>query len=1041
MFHFYHGNRLDSLAKQAADIHATGLDDPFLPELIIVQNAGMQHWLSLRISEHLGIAANLKFLFPAEYMWQLIGTVLDELPDVEPFRPGVLRWRIFEVLTDHADDFPELAHYLQDNDQLRIYQLAYRLEELLDRCLFYRPDWIMDWEAGQTSHWQSRLWTKLVDDSQAVHWVALQKQFLQALATAGKDLTEQRVLIFGIAQLSPGYLQLLREAARFIDVHIFLTNPCQQYWGDIVSESIKLQSNDLVSGYLETGNPLLSTMGRQGRDFIDMLISLEPDFESTCFVDNPDISMLAVIQNDILNLTNRSEIESVSQSADHSYIDGSISIQSCHTPMREIEVLYDQLLDLFNQNPDLKPEDIIVMMPSVSTYAAYIDAVFALRQQQIPYVISDRTIGDSNIITDILVALLEIPESRYEINLVLALLDYKPVRDQFKLHEDDVIQLRDWCAQTNICWGIDASMRESLALPSTSEHSWLNGIRRMLLGYIMNSDAMFNDILPFTEIEGSLAVTLGRFVDFADRLFELQQWKNQQQPLSVWIGQMLGLMNDFIHADNEHSGMLREIEIRLQDIVDQVKQARFSKNVNFQLMKQLVSGVIGQCPQRQQFSSGGVTFCQLTPMRSVPFQVICLLGMGDNQYPRPTTQYSFDLLANDGFRRGDRSPRFEERYLFLESLLAARKKFYISYVGRDVRKNTEIPPSVLVSELLDCIEQTFDIDRHRLITEHPLQAFSSRYYSPDNDLFTYSDYPVNREPSQTEIVFVDTVLQHESVTELTMNELIRFFRFPVRYFLEHQLGIKLEQAERELSEREPFELERFANVSLRQFIYHYNDRPYNENLKRFRALGLLPHGSKGQQVMDQEREIVSGLIERSTGIMTDSVSIQLQVGDILLSGTIENSSEQGFINLVFGKIWNQILLEQWIRHLVLSASPSEISVQSRIIHPQGESIFRHVEKPVDYLSTFLAAYQKGLNSPLHFMPGCSREYAKILINSRTKTSPLGSARKIWEGNHKYPGERYKPAYQLAFRGIDPLDKEFEYWAEKIWLPILEHYQE
>ena len=1046
MFYLHHGNRLDSLAEQFAEIHASHLADPLLPEHIIVQNAGMARWLSLRISEHLGIAANLKFSFPAEYMWQLIRTVLNGLPDVEPFRPGIMRWRIVQVLADCGNEFPELSSYLHDDNQLRSYQLACRLEEMLDRCLFYRPHWIIDWENGHTPNWQARLWGKLVDGSDGVHWVGLQKQFLQVLATKGIDLTRQRVLIFGIAQLSPGYLQLMREAARYMDVHFFLVNPCQQYWGDIVAEKIKIQSDDAVADYLEIGNPLLASMGRQGRDFFELLIELEPDAEQVCFTENQANSMLAVIQNDIINLNNPLENNSSNIAIPKQTPDGSISFHSCHTPMREVEVLYDQLLDLINNDPHLKPEHIIVMMPLVQIYAPFIEAVFAARQHQIPFVIADRNLIETNVIADILSALLALPDSRFEINRVLALLDYQPVRQRFSLTENDVAQIREWCTQTNIRWGIDAAMRQYLDLPDTLEHSWLAGIQRMLLGSVMNSDALFNDRLPYTEIEGSLTILLGRFVEFAQRLFELREWNQQRCSLSSWIEQIRSLLDHMVSDEDQYHSAVNEIDNQLNQLVGQSEQAGYAADISFPLTKELVLGVLENCLQQERFASGGVTFCQLTPMRSVPFKVVCLIGMSDGQFPKPVTQHSFDLLADDGYRRGDRSRRTEERYLFLESLLAAREKLYISYVGRDIRKNTEIPPSVLVSELLDCIEQTFDIDRQQLITGHPLQAFSARYYESGSDLFTYADFPDVRQATEQEPAFLTTDLEKVEVAEVSLRELIRFMRFPVRYFLEQRLGIKPEQTGGELPEREPFELEMFGDVVLRQSIFQHYEQSQDDIVKRLRAQGLLPHGTEGQRVFEQEWLVVSDLIERTAEITAkQSISVQQQIDNTLLYGTIENVTEQGIVIVSFGTIWCQDLLEHWLNHLALAVTkPDNAVIKTTIIHPQGESSFDNVHNPHEHLAVMLQAYMAGVNMPLHFMPKTAYEYASILANSKSnKTSEeaLASAKKIWTGNQRSLGEGQKQAYQLAFRGIVVFDEQFEYWANVIWRPVLEYFKE
>ena len=60
------------------------------------------------------------------------------------------------------------------------------------------------------------------------------------------------------------------------------------------------------------------------------------------------------------------------------------------------------------------------------------------------------------------------------------------------------------------------------------------------------------------------------------------------------------------------------------------------------------------------------------PMRSIPFKMVCLLGMNDGVYPRAVPPLGFDLMA-EAPRRGDRSRREDDRYLFLEALLAARR--------------------------------------------------------------------------------------------------------------------------------------------------------------------------------------------------------------------------------------------------------------------------------------------------------------------------------------------------------------------------------
>src|SRR5690606_18631152 len=115
----------------------------------------------------------------------------------------------------------------------------------------------------------------------------------------------------------------------------------------------------------------------------------------------------------------------------------------------------------------------------------------------------------------------------------------------------------------------------------------------------------------------------------------------------------------------------------------------------------------------------------------LPFRLVCLLGLDDGALPRRTPAAGFDLIAQRP-RRGDRARRLDDRYLLLEIILSARSGLYLSYVGRDPRSNAELPPSVLVSEMLDVLDLTAVCAdggkvSERLRIQHPLQPFS-----PDN---------------------------------------------------------------------------------------------------------------------------------------------------------------------------------------------------------------------------------------------------------------------------------------------------------------------
>jgi GNAT superfamily N-acetyltransferase len=145
--------------------------------------------------------------------------------------------------------------------------------------------------------------------------------------------------------------------------------------------------------------------------------------------------------------------------------DGSIQVHACHGPMREIEVLHDQLLALFDRHPDLEPSDVVVMIPDVERYAPCIEAIFgtAPPERAIPYTIADRSLRAERPLARAFLELLALPASRYDANRLLALLDVDAVRRRFGFGEAEVASVRRWVREAGVRWGVDAAARGALA--------------------------------------------------------------------------------------------------------------------------------------------------------------------------------------------------------------------------------------------------------------------------------------------------------------------------------------------------------------------------------------------------------------------------------------------------------------------------------------------------------------------------------------------------------------------------------------------------
>ncbi|HEX2827252.1 MAG TPA: exodeoxyribonuclease V subunit gamma [Burkholderiales bacterium] len=1048
MLTIHHSNRLDALAAELAAVTRAPLATPFSTEVVVVQSRGVARWLALTLADTAGVCANVRFPFPTAFAWALYRAVAEDIPEQSPYAPDVLAWRILGLLPglEATAPFEAVRAYVR-GDALRRAQLASRLAALYDEYLVYRPDWVAAWERGEASHWQGKLWQRLARDIATPHRATLHAQLIKALAKGklAPGALPERVSVFGAPALPPALIELFGALGRVSEVHLFVQNPCREFWGDIrdpASIAKKTLAGEPEAPYLESGNRLLASLGKQGRDFFDLLASVEGDRveQHDAFVEPGNGTLLASIQSELLDLTERS---GDAPRAAAPQADRSLQVHSCHSAMREVEVLHDQLLALFEAHRDLHPSDVVVMTPDIETYAPYIEAVFGTAAPRIPFSLSDRSAEKSSTLAATLMDLLALPGSRYEAHRVLGVLDEPAVRRRYALSEADIESVRRWVADSQIRWGIDAAHRARFGVPAVHEHTWRFGLTRLALGYALPAygERLFADVLPYDEVEGSLGVVLGRFASFTEAAITLDSKLAEPRSIARWCQALQEALADFFDPPEERAEELETVRSAIAAIDADARLAGFGDAVPLTVVLSVLRDRL-EAPGRA-FLSGGVTFCAMVPMRSLPFEIVCMIGMNDRAYPRVRRRDGFDLMASE-FRKGDRSRRDDDRYLFLESIVNAGRCVYVSYTGRHIREDTVMPPSVLVSELLDYVAHGYEGEgrtdiRRQLVTEHPLQAFSPRYFKGGDRLFSYSE-PLARAAAgagrgtRASEPLLGAALPPLGFEERTidLDELVRFFRNPVRRLFESRLKVRLETAEEELESREPFELgglplyklkERLLDLTLREEAH--------DGLALARAGGVLPPGRLGEVLFEAQSAIVERVAERASGLMPDALldphAFELASERLTLAGTLSRMSAEGMLIYRVAKASANVRVAAWIRHLALNAyAPRGVAKVSRCIAQDALLTYSPVENARERLLELLDLYWTGMQRPLKFFPRTACEYGKQgEINYKVRS--------VWTGGYPdYRGEANDPYFALAFRGAEPLDDEFEALANTVF---------
>jgi len=1063
MLKIYHSNRLEILFDSLTAVVDQPIPSLLTPETVIVQSQGMARWLSLELARRQGVCANLDCPFPAAFIWRLYRAMDDTLADTSSFEVGPLIWALVDRLPALLQEpgFEPLQDYLaaETIPGRRYYQLACRIAQTFDQYVAYRPDWVRNWEAGQDSHWQANLWRQLREDFGAKHRADLLFELLGGL---DRTVIEQagipeRISLFGIPALPLTQFEVFARLAEFIDIHLFLLNPCQSYWDEIVSKRdlARISLRDIssldfgIDMHFDPGNSLLASFGKQGRDF--QRIMHQYDYEEIQGFDDPgNRHLLATIQSDILHGRDRGPDE---EKVDVEAADASIQVHVAHSPMREVEILHDQLLDVFDNRPDIGPGDVLVMMPDVALYAPYIEAVFSCPEDEnhrIPFSIADRSPGDSSLVVKAYLDLLKLAGRRLTAAEILGLLEYEPVRVRFRLAPEDVKTLQGWVADTATCWGIDPEHRARLAVPPTKQGTWRNGMERLLLGYALpgGNSQFFHDILPYDDVEGSSGELLGQFALFLDELFAFVAELGQPRPMLQWTTRLLAAVEQFFASSDVFETDMQLIRSVLDDLGQEAEHVDFNEPVAIDLVVAHLRTAFAGQRRPGSFLTGKVTFCQMVPMRSIPFKVICLLGMDDGAFPRIDRPPGFDLMVRE-YRIGDRLRRDDDRYLFLEALLSARDVLYVSYVGAGIRDNKPLPPSPLVGELLEYVRQTVHMDSNeaktRFVTSHPLQPFSHGYFAGDSNLFTYSR--TNRLIAVAGSTTTDKGAfftksppeRSQAEQEVEVTDFIRFFIHPTRYLLRKRFGLYLDDIPEEIVEREKFAFNRLEEYQLTSQLIEEEmaGKKSQSLLPVYRAQGVLPEGDYGAMAYGKQaadaRKFADRLAQSTGAAIVKPLEVDLTLGSVHLTGWLEVGT-QGlslFRPTRCDRLNYNDTIQHWILHLLLNIITDDDSVQRSVYVCRNGSVFYEALADArEYLIGLTEWYLRGLAQPLPLFPRTSYEYAQQLWKEKSRRAKEPSpaqamkrAAKVWHENESWSGrqaEKRDPYLRLAFGDDDPL---------------------
>lgn len=860
----FYSNRIEELYENLKKILFSKGSNPFAKKIIIVPSLPMKNFLMRKMAED----PDLKVAFGLEITYLNKGfDFLYKSMFVKDFQKKIptflelslaLEQQIEKILKSNnsSDLFSPLLDYFEGNEgkkRKKLTALSKELTRLFMKYGEFGAAFLKDLESEKS--WQGYLWQALFGkDSPWTYPYALLQR------TNIKESPFLEIHLFGLSYFSRIKHLLFVKIGKSLPVFYWLLSPCQTFWSDIRSEK---ESAHLISFFRKKGvqesylsdlhnllldsNPLLANFGKLGREFAEELsecqilddscylvsegVTERPEFDCSIEIkidpNQKKLTLLHAVQADLATM--RKPLSKVKLSD----TDRSIQIHSASSKLREVEVIYQALLNLIQQSDEpIEPKDIIALSPDISVYAPYIKMVFGRADSLLDFQIMDLHFSAEASLTQCFIKLLDLAGARWEVSEVLQIFSYPFFQKKHGFNEEDLAELKKWTEKTSIEYGLDLSHQNEIIkaegfdplIDQTNYGTWEKGFDLLLQELIFGTS---------NDEDDKLTVEFSKAEFFGKAFFLLKELRQDLKPLSSnasknlkdWVHYFTLLLEKYLLPEFCDDALEKEHEV-VKRIIDQFQKAA----LDFSEAEFPASSILGHLKSNLKTEEmiyrekvlQGVRFSSLLPMRSVPAKVVLLLGLDGESFPRPEVKSSLDQLKLSG--KGDFCPSQNDydRYLFIEALLSARKFFILSYQSIYESNGKKSSPSLLLTEFLEYLNNFYLIGEQKateaLFFEHPFHPFDKSYFDqsffPSNSQRDYKAalayYKRAKAPSQALIrsfkVAQVTVKREEIVN---LRRLSALARHPIRAFLNRSMNIYLNKEMQKDSALELSHLDRF----------------------------------------------------------------------------------------------------------------------------------------------------------------------------------------------------------------------------------------
>lgn len=785
-------------------------------------------------------------------------------------------------------------------------------------------------QTEQLEAWQRWLWQNYFHDD-FVEIQSIDADFWQLLdnqQTRQKALTQlpSQVIVFTILDLPPSQLQFLRRLGQYLDVVILHYNPSQEYWADSVDPLWKKRydlgvkeryiakhpnaSDAEIAAFFdsfslgfnalnrESRHPLLTRLGKQARDHFSLLSQLATGDEGKwvdAFVEQFPESLLGKIQSDIFYLA-----EPQPQQYELAPEDESIQIHVCHSSVRQLEVLKEQLLHWLSQadtNPR-RPSDVLILTPNLAELEPLIRSVFPAVANEhevfLPVKIAGVAQLDALNAWRAVLGRLQLTQGRFTQDDFADWLNLAATQQRYGLDYAQAQRILSLLDDAGFKRGLDAEhLKQTLSADDQDyRYSFKFALDRLALGIAVPAHVMVQDMLSYALVQPSDFELIGILIQIYRDIALRRDWllaheQGQRLPVEFWLQRIKQDVQEFEQADVVALKAIREIiqkQERMLTLASYYEDAETQlRQISLPLpyiIEEIQRALESQSAQVEP--TGQITFSQIGQIRPIPYRLIVLLNLDTGKFPNRDSHIPFDLMDALRQQLGDRSRLEDDQGAFLDAVLLAQEQVWLFYNGFDLNDGEVREPSSVLQgfrehlalivkptssedspalsevdlaglEALQIPPQLYPLYHlHRLQPFDPLGFVSNRPVRFQDQWFKVASQIQQVKGERQAWVNTAYPVEQNEMIILESQQWIQDVTFPARLYLK-TLGVENLTAQTLLDQAEPLLLDGLGKYAIRHFLQQQDDQLSPSLLQDQLPVGKVQHSAWQQSRLEQQR--------------------------------------------------------------------------------------------------------------------------------------------------------------------------------------------